>query len=307
MKSISEICHKIGRSSRKRLAIAAAEDKDVLYSVIQACDKGIIDAILFGNQKVIEQILKDLGVGIEKYFIVNTRNSEESAQKAVEYVSSGKADIIMKGSLDSGTFMKTVFNKQFGLRIPGMVISSIAIIEITIENRKRLLFISDPGVIPLPDLETKKKIIENAVEVMHYLGIKEPKVAVLSAMENVNQKIISSYEGKKLEEMNQNGDISGCIIGGPFSLDLAISRRSADRKAFRHPVAGNADLILVPSLEVGNVLLKSITYFANPPVCGVVAGTKAPVVFTSRSDSVQTKLNTISLAVLLVEMRIYGK
>lgn len=309
MKSISALHQEINgyNRSRKILAVVAAEDKNVLYSVTQAYNKGIIDAILFGNRKNIEQNLEDLGADVEKYFIVETENSYEAAQKAVQYVTTGRAEIIMKGLIDSGTFMRALLDKKYGLRTPGTIISSIAIVEIFIEDRKRLLFITDPGFIPLPDLETKKKIIENAVIIMHYLGIKKPKVAVLSAMENVNPKIISSYEGKILEEMNQKGDISGCIVGGPFSLDLAISKLSADHKAFHHPVAGNADLILVPSLEVGNVLLKSITYFAKSPTCGVVAGTKAPVVFTSRSDSAQTKLNTIMLAVLLIERGMYGR
>jgi phosphate butyryltransferase len=297
MKSIDEVFAKIKDVCPKKLAVAAAADLDVLAAVNSAKQTGIADAILFGNKKKIIEIMKAYDIDANLFEIIDAVDDKDASLQAVKFVAEGKADIIMKGLIESGPFMKAVLNSTTGLRQEGKIISSIAVTEI--KEQKRLIFISDPGFIPLPDLQTKKKIIENAVETMHSLGISEPAVAALSAMETVNPKIISTVEARELEEMNQRGEITGCIVAGPISLDLAISEKSAKHKGYHHPIAGKADLLLVPSLEVGNVLLKSMVYFAHTPIGGIVAGARAPIVFTSRADSVQAKLNTIAFAVLL--------
>lgn len=298
MKSINEVYDRITSGEQKTIAVAAAEDSEVLKAVSEA-GKGIARSVLFGNSKKIVDIMGSLGMDYRDYEIHDAKDASDAALQAVTYVSSGKADILMKGLVVSSTFMKAVINPKEGLRQPGKIINSVAIVEV--KELGRLLFISDPGLIPGPDLETKKKIIQNTVEVMNRLGIAQPKVAVLSAMEKVNPKIQSSVDAHELEMMNRRGEIKECIVAGPISFDLAISKQSALHKGYSNPVAGKADMLLVPSLEVGNVLLKSLVYLSHTPLGGFVAGAKAPIVFTSRADSFQTKLNTIAFAVLMAQ------
>lgn len=299
MKKISDIYEKLRGGRRQKLAVAAAADTDVLKSVAEARARGIVDAVLFGEEAAIRACLAEIGEDAACYELRPCENEQMAAQEAVRSVSSGECDILMKGLLPSGTFIREVLNAQYGLRKPGATLSSVAVLEITVEGETRLLHLTDPGFIPLPNLETKKQMIVNLTEKLRLLGYETPKIAALSAMETVNPKILSSVEAKELEEMNRRGEIEGCVVGGPFSMDLALSKASARHKGFEHPVAGCADAILVPSLEVGNAVLKSITYLVGCPSAGFVCGTTKPVVFTSRSDTSETKLNTIAMAALL--------
>lgn len=301
MNTIENLYEKLKECPKHTIAVAAAADTEVLSAVADARRKGMVNAALFGKAEEIENCLAKIGEKKAYYMIRDCKDSAEAAEKAVKSVSSGEFDILMKGLLPSGDFLRAVLNKDYGLRMPDRILSSVAVLQIHIEDEDRLLFLTDPGFIPLPDLETKVKIIENLTEGLGKLGYEEPKIAVLSAMETVNPKILSSVEAKELEERNKKGGITGCIIGGPLSMDLALSKKSAEHKRFCHPVAGQADAILVPSLEVGNAVLKCITYLTECPTAGFVCGTSKPVVFTSRSDSARTKLNSIALAVLMAE------
>lgn len=296
MRTIDEIYTRLKDCPRRTVAVAAAEDAEVLKAVAEARKKGIVDAALFGRAEEIEDCLFKIGEEKKDYIIRDCRDHMEAAEEAVKSVSGGTFDILMKGLLPSSDFLRAVLNKSYGLREPERMLSSVAALQIHLDGEDRLLFLTDPGFIPLPDLETKVKLIENLTEGLGKLGYTEPKIAVLSAMETVNPKIRSSVEARELEERNRRGEIQGCIIGGPFSMDLALSKKSAAHKGFHHPVAGSADAILVPSLEVGNAVLKVVTYLAGCPTAGFVCGTSKPVVFTSRSDSAQTKLDSIAFA-----------
>jgi phosphate butyryltransferase len=213
----------------------------------------------------------------------------------------------MKGFLPSGVFIHAVLDRQIGLHVPGTLLSSVALLELTLNGRRQMLSITDPGFIPLPDLEMKKAMIQNTVRVLRLLGCENPKVAVLSVSEDVNPKILSSTEARALQEMNERDEITDCSVCGPISMDLAISEAAAEHKGFHHPVAGRADLLLVPSLEVGNAVLKTITQLIDPPAAGFVCGTTKPVVFTSRADTTETKRNSIAMAALLSERGSDGK
>lgn len=296
---ISDIFERLGDAPAQRLAVAAAADADVLSAVAEAQRLGIVEAVLYGDPEAIEKELNVIGADSRDWRIAACTNDADAALQAVRSVSSGENDILMKGLLPSADFLRAVLNRECGIRKPGSVLSSVAVLELMIEGERRLLFLTDPGFIPLPDLETKVTMIRNTVERMHLLGYEDPKIAVLSAMETVNPKILSSVEGKELETMNRDGVITGCTVCGPLSMDLAISPRSAAHKKFTNPVAGRADCILVPSLEVGNAVLKSISYLTECTQAGFVCGTERPVVFTSRSDTARTKLNTIALAAYL--------
>ncbi len=297
MRSIEEVYIKIKEYKMKKIAVSAAADPEVIDAAVDAKFNGIADSILFGDKQKILDIMKFKNIDPGIFEIYDEKDVYNSSLKAVNFVSEGKADILMKGLIETSAFMKAVLNSKTGLRIKNCIMSSIAILED--KERERLLFITDPGFTPLPDIDTKRKILENAVKVMHLLDFTEPKVAVLSATESVNPRMISSVEAKELEELNIRGEISGCVVAGPISMDLAISKESAKHKGYVHPVAGNADLLLVPTLESGNMLLKGLIHYAHMTTAGIVAGAQVPIVFTSRSDSVQTKLNTIAFAVLL--------
>lgn len=307
MEHICDIYQMIQNVSAKKVAVAAAADSEVLEAVCQAQKKNLILGQLFGEPAQIREILFRLGEDPGDYEIVSAATSEEAADLAVQSVSGKDADILMKGMLNSSVFIKAVLNKEHGLKKEGHLLSAMAVVEVRIEGKDRLLFIADPGFIPLPDLEEKKGILMNCVEALHILGYENPKVAVLSATEQVNFKMISSQDAHALEEMYRQGSFPGCIVGGPLSLDLAVSEKSAQHKGFVHPVAGKADLLLVPSVEVGNALLKALTFILKAPAAGAVAGTTSPVVFTSRSDSAQVKQNTIAMAVWMAERMAYGK
>lgn len=301
MERISDIYQMIRGNSPKTVAVAGAADREVLTAIKEARACGIIRGELYGDEKKIREILYSIQEDPQDYKIIQAANAEEEADMAVRSVSGGTADILMKGLMNSSTFIRAVLNKEYGLRKAGSLLSAMAAVEVTIEGTDRLLFIADPGFIPAPDLQAKKEIISGCVEILHAFGYDNPKVAVLSAAETANPKMVSSTDAQKLEKMWEQGEIKGCTVGGPLSLDLAISKESVRHKKFVNPVAGEADLLLVPTIEVGNVLLKSITFIMKAPAAGAVAGTTKPVVFTSRSDSAQTKQNTIAAAVLLSE------
>ena len=203
--------------------------------------------------------------------------------------------MVMKGLVDTSIILKAVLNKEIGLRT-GNILSHVAVFDI--EGYDRLFFITDAAMNLAPGVNEKKQIIENACSVARALDIEEPKVALICAKEKVNPKMKDTVEAKELEEKYLNGEIKNCIVGGPFALDNAISEESARHKGINHPVAGKADILVVPDIEAGNILYKSITYFAKCENAGLIVGSKAPIILTSRADSDKTKLNSIALGVL---------
>lgn len=299
MRRIAEIYERLEGAPARTLAVAAAADTEVLKAVAQARRKGMVQAVLFGKAGEIRRCLEQAGEKAEDYRIVDCEEERTAAREAVRSVARGGCDVLMKGLLPSDVFLRAVLDKDCGIKKSGNILHAVAVMEICVEGEERLLFLTDPGFIPLPDLETKGVMIRNLSGLLRRLGCRMPKIAVLSAMEKVNPKILSSVEAGELEARNRRGELTGCVVGGPFSMDLAISKRSAKQKGFEHPVAGEADAVLAPSLEVGNAVLKTISYLTDSSMAGYVCGTEKPIVFTSRSDSAQTKLNTIALAVLL--------
>lgn len=280
----------------KTLAVAAAEDLEVLLAVSEAKKLGIADAILVGDKVKIEEIANANHIDLSSYEIIHQNDLQQASLKAVELVSTGKAHMVMKGLVDTSIILKAVLHPDIGLRT-GNVLSHTAVFEVP--GYDRLIFVTDAAMNIEPDLMTKKQIIENAVEVAHALDLDEPKVAVVCAKEKVNPKMPSTVDAKSLEEMNKKGEIKGCMVGGPFALDNAVDKKAAKHKGIDHPVAGCADILLVSNIDAGNVLYKSMVFFADTKNAGVIVGAKAPVVLTSRADSDETKLYSIALAVLM--------
>ena len=203
--------------------------------------------------------------------------------------------MVMKGLVDTSIILKAVLNKEIGLRT-GNILSHVAVFDI--EGYDRLFFVTDAAMNLAPNIQEKKQIIENSCQVARALDIEVPKVALICAKEKVNPKMKDTVEAKELEDMYLRGEITGCMVGGPFALDNAVSEEAAKHKGMDHPIAGKADVLVVPDIEAGNVLYKSISYFAKCESAGLIVGAKAPIILTSRADSDKTKLNSIALGVL---------
>ncbi|SHK18285.1 phosphate butyryltransferase [Paramaledivibacter caminithermalis] len=280
----------------KTISVACAQDAEVLIAIDKANKMGIANAILVGDKRKMEAIADEKSIDLRKYEIIDIKDLSEASLKAVELVSSGKAHIVMKGLVDTSIILKAVLNAEVGLRT-GNVLSHVAVFDIL--GYDRLFFVTDAAMNIAPDLNTKKQIIENAAKVAHSLDIDEPKVAVICAKEKVNPKMPATVDASELEKMNKNGEITGCVVGGPFALDNAVSIEAAKHKGIDHPVAGMADILMVPTIEAGNVLYKSMVFFSDSKNAGIIVGAKAPIVLTSRADSEETKLNSIALGVLM--------
>lgn len=293
--TILEYAKKIGP---KTLAVAAAEDDDVLMAVEYARLEGIIDPILIGDKEKIEGILNENCIDTGKYIIIDERDKKEACDKAVYMVKKGLASTIMKGFVDTSIILKAVLNKETGLDVEGLL-SHVGVLKV--DRYDRFFIISDSAMNISPTLEDKAEIIKNAVKVAHALENENPKVAIICPVEKVNDKIISTVHAAELVKMNEEGKITGCIVGGPFALDNAVSEEAAKHKGISHPVAGQADVLITPNLEVGNVLNKAMEYFAYTEKAGIIMGAGAPIVLTSRASSSISKLNSIALAVLVAD------
>ena len=294
--SFDEIIAKVKSKRMRKLSVAVAQDEPVLEAVKEAKENGIADAILVGDTEEIEKIAKTIDMDLSDFEIVDVKDVHEAALKAVEIVSSGKADMLMKGLVDSKTFLRCVLNKEVGLRT-GNLMSHVAIFET--EKFDRLLFLTDVAFNTFPTLEDKVKIINNAAKVAHAIGIEEPKVAAVCAVEVVNKNMPNTVEANALSEMYKEGKFEGCIVDGPFALDNAISEESAHHKGVTGPVAGKADILLLPDIEAGNIMYKTLTYTTNSKNGCILVGTSAPAILTSRADSSETKMYSIALASLV--------
>ena len=294
-----QVFEKIKTHPKKQIAVAVAHDPTVIDAVIMADELDITDYILVGDEKKIIEISEDAGFDVKVNKIYNETNSIKAVEKAVQLVKSNKADILMKGFVNTDDFLRGVLNREKGLRT-GKIMSHVYVLESS--ALKRLLFITDGSVNIHPDLETKCSIILNSIYLANIFDITDPKVAVTTAIELANPKMPSTIDAAVLAKMSQRGQFSGKIIDGPLALDNAISPWAAEHKGIGGPVAGNADIIVVPSIEAGNMLCKAHVYLTGGNLAGVVIGASAPIVLTSRADTSQSKLNSIATAVLMANM-----
>lgn len=300
-KYLTELIDKAKGQTLKRLTVAACQDEEVLKAVHEAAALGIVEPILIGDIEKTEKIAKELGISIEAYEKVDVKDLVESAKIAVKYVSGGKADFIMKGLIDTSILLKEVLNKEYGLRTDSLL-SHVMIYEVPTYHK--FIFLTDGGMNLEPDLEDKVKIVNNAVKVCRALGYEKIKVAAIAAKEKVNPKMIATVHADELKKMCNDGVFEeGVIIDGPLALDLAVSKEAARIKGYDSEVAGDADVLLVPNIETGNGIGKSLTYFANSQSAGVIIGAKAPIVLVSRADSHEAKLYSIALGSLISDLK----
>lgn len=282
------------KNAGRRIAVAAAQDAEVLTAVRRAADLGIVKPILVGEEAGIQAIAGERGISLAGMEIIDEPDKAEACRKAVKLVHDGDADVVMKGIVDTSVILKAVLDKDMGLR-ESPVLSHVALFGV--EGFDRLLYITDAAMCIAPDVEQKTHIIDNAVKVAHALGNENPIVACLCAVEKINPKMQATLDAAELVERNKRGEIAGCTVCGPLALDNAVSEEAARHKGITDPSAGKADILLVPYIEAGNIFYKSLTYMANAQTAGMIVGARAPVVVTSRADSDETKLHSIALAI----------
>lgn len=299
-KTFAELFSKFSQCDKKILAVACAQDEPVLEAVKEAHQLGIVDAILVGAETEIMAIAKKIGMKIDEYQIINVEDKIEASLTAVKLVHDGKADMYMKGILPTKDFLKSVLNRDVGLRT-GKPLSHVAVFEIP--GIDRLLFLSDVAFIPYPTLEDKKAMIGYCTEAAQACGVEEPKVAPLAAVEIVNPKMQATVEADQLRQACENGEIKGCVVDGPLSLDIALYEAAAKEKGAQdRPCAGKADILIFPDIHSGNITYKAIGHMVpNVKAGAMLTGTSAPVILTSRSDSKDVKVNSICLAAILSE------
>ncbi|WP_313343542.1 phosphate butyryltransferase [Sedimentibacter sp.] len=279
----------------KKIAVANAQDEDVLKAIKEAVNENICKPILVGDTDKITELAKTVDLELNNIDIIDEKDGNKACRKAVELVSSGKADIVMKGLIDTSIILKAVLDKEIGLRT-GNVLSHAAVFSV--DTYHKFFIVTDAAMSIAPSVEEKRQIIENTLTLSRALGAKLPKVAVICAKEKVNPKMTATLDAEELVQMQKDGKITGCIIEGPYALDNAISKEAAEIKGIKGEAAGDADILLMPDIEAGNVLYKALTYLANAENAGIILGAKAPIVLTSRADSDKAKLNSIALSVL---------
>ena len=296
IKNFEEIVKTAQAKGPKTIAVAVAQDLEVLLAVKNAKDLGIANAILVGNEAEIRKIAQDHQIDLAGFTIMEQSDPVEACRTAVQLVSTGKAQVLMKGIIDTAIILKAVLDKEIGLRTDN-VLSHVAVADIA--GYDRLFYITDAAMNIAPDAAAKKQIIENAIQVANALGNDNPKVACVCAVEKVNPKMQATLDAAELVKMNETGELKGCIVAGPFALDNAVSAEAAKHKGITNPVAGHADILLMPYIEAGNMLYKSIVFFAKGNIAGIVVGATSPIVLTSRADSDIAKLNSIAIGVLM--------
>jgi len=281
----------------RRVSVAAADDRETLCAIVEAARIGVAEPILVGNSEWIKIILDGLGEDIEKFSVVHENDSLRAAAAAADLVGSGQADILMKGNVVTSKFLQAALGVSGGLK--SGLLSDVEVYEDTRGAVPRLVLVSDGGINISPGIRQKLEIIKNAVTVAHRLGIQRPKVALLSGSEKVHPDFQSTIDAVALVKMCQEGAVRDCIVDGPFALDNAIDSASAKQKGIESPVAGSADILIVPNLEAGNIFCKGLQYYGDKMLIHVAVGAKVPILIDSRTATAPEKMHSIALAAVM--------
>ncbi len=298
MRNFDELLEEARRRKPARIVVAAAGDPEVIAAVEEATKLGIVSSgVLVGDQGVIEKAAGSLGLDLTKHRVVSAPNHMEAARQAVILVRQGEGDILMKGYIGTADLLRAVLDKEQGLRT-GKMLSHVAVVEHAAYHQ--LLVVSDGGLNIAPDLKLKLEITQNAINVAIAMGINKPKVALLSAQELVNPDMPSSMDAALLTKAAERGQIKGGIVDGPLAMDIALSKEALEHKKIESPVEGDADVLIVPNIETGNILLKGLQYVAGAGWAGIIVGAKVPIILVSRADHARAKLLSIALAQLVI-------
>ncbi|MBN2281329.1 MAG: phosphate butyryltransferase [Candidatus Marinimicrobia bacterium] len=295
--SYTEIKEKICKVRQmKKISIAKAESESVIRAVMEVEKLHIARGLFVGDAEKIKTIAHEVGFAIDPEFIIHETDDEKIAQKSVQLINDGKADVLMKGQISTPILMKAVLNKDNGLRT-GEVLSHVAVAETP--TYPKLLVFSDGGINILPDFETKKSILRSIIHMNHALENYQPKIGALCAIEQINPKMPETIDAAELQKLSESGEFDNAIVEGPIAMDVALSAKAALKKGIDSKIAGDIDSFLVPNITAGNALIKILMKLAHAKVGGIVVGAKVPIILLSRSDTANEKLNSISLAILL--------
>jgi len=295
MKSFQELIQEAQKHGKKRCVVVCAQDEAILEGISLAYDLGLITPVLVGNRAKITELAANMQLDVGSCEIHDEQNDNEALAKAISLVKE-KGDFLMKGMLSSSVFLKGVLNKEWGLR-SGKILSHVAAFQIP--SYHKLLFMSDGGMNPRLNLNTRVEIIKNAVDALGRIGIDNPKIGLVAASETVNPDMAETVDAAEIVKRNRAGQITGCIIDGPFGFDVAVSKKAAVIKKIESPTAGDVDFILMPNISAANIWAKGLIYFTETKAAGMVVGAQRPIIMLSRADEPATKLNSIALGVII--------
>ncbi len=299
IEKLSQLFEIIKQKPVKKMVVVNAIDHHSIEAAHQAVKMGVVHAVLTGDKSQIEKSCSELNVNPLEFEIIHTQTEDEAALVAVKMVNNGEADFLMKGLINTDKYMRALLNKEYGLVPPKGVLSHVTIIENP--NYHKLLIVSDVAIIPYPDLNQKVVLAKYLTQTAQALGIEVPKLALIAPTEQVLPAIPACTEAALISKMAERGQIKGAVVDGPMALDVAIDKESAEIKKINSPVAGDADCLLFPNIDAGNVFYKMNTKLCKAEQAAIVVGAKVPAVLSSRGDSAQTKLNSIALAALMTK------
>ena len=302
IKNLDQLVQDLKDKPSRRVAIAAGHDPNTIAAAARAASENIAEVTLVGDSERINALCEEFGLDANVFQIVDEKDAVTAGAKAVAMVRSGEADVLMKGLIATSDYMKLILNKETGLLPVGNVLSHVTVLELPayIKSHDKLLFVADVAIIPAPDVEIKAQILQYCVDAAHSFGIENPRAAILAATEKVNKRMIATVDAAELKRRNAEGEITGCIVDGPLALDVALSPKACEIKGLESPVGGQADILVFPNIETGNVFYKSATLLSNARLAAAVVGTTAPCVLTSRADDEESKFLSIAMGCRLV-------
>lgn len=297
IKTLQQVADAVKAKGQKKVAVACGEDPHTIEAVGRAVKEGLIKAVLTGAEDNIVKVAREHQVDPDSFEIVNEPDKSKALAIAIERIRNKECDFLMKGLIDSSLYIRGILDKEKGLLTPGRVLSHVTVIQVP--TWPKLILASDVAVIPYPDLDAKVAMINYSVDIAHKLGINAPKVAIICAVEKVNMKMVPTTDAAILCKMAERGQIKGALVDGPLATDLAFSKESAVIKGVKSEVAGDADILIFPNIESGNVFFKTCAYLAKGELAAIVTGARCPCVLTSRSDSEDSKFYSIAIAALV--------
>ncbi len=297
-KEFLEMMEKAKANGKKIMTVACPHQDSAIIAAKRASDEGIVDPILIGDIDKINKIAEENNITLNGITIIDCKNEEEACDKSVEMVANGEADFIMKGLIDTSVILKSYLKSKYQMRTEKLI-SHVAVFNP--ESYDKMIFVTDASMNIAPTLDQKRQIVDNAVDVARKMGVEMPKVAAVAAIEKVNPKMKETVEARELQLMNEKGIIKNAVVAGPLALDNAMMAKAAKIKSIDHPVAGHADILILPNIEIGNILYKTFAFCSHSNHAGVIVGGKTPIVLTSRSDGEDAKYNSIVLAKFLLE------
>lgn len=297
IRKLDELVAAVKGMPTQKIVVANGHDPHTIHATCRAAEEKLVDVVLVADSEKVKSLADEHKLDTSSMEIIDNRDTKEAGRIAVDMVKNGKADILMKGLMPSDLYMRLILDKENGLLPKGNVLSHVAVMEAP--GYPKLLFVSDVAVIPQPDLSQKVQILKYTIEIAHKFGIEEPKAAILAATEKVSDRMPATLDAATIAKMASRGQIKGAIVDGPLAMDIAVDKESCEIKGFESPVGGDADILIFPNIEAGNIFFKTLTKLSGGSLAALVVGTTAPCILTSRADSEDSKFYSIAMAAIM--------